>query len=100
LKSYQFTPSASQDLDEITDYLEAERPGTSANLIDTIREKCRLLVQFPEMGRLRDEIAPNVRSILAGSYLIFYRPTQDALQIVRILHGARDIKNIWNEDAN
>lgn len=43
------------------------------------------------MGRKVEELAPNLRSFPIGSYLIFYRPIEDGIQLIRILHGARDI---------
>ena len=43
------------------------------------------------MGRRREELAPGLRSILQGSYVIFYRLTEERIEIVRVLHVARDI---------
>jgi toxin ParE1/3/4 len=43
------------------------------------------------MGRKVGELAPNLRSLPVGSYLIFYRPIDDGIQLIRVLHGARDI---------
>jgi len=43
------------------------------------------------MGRKVEELAPNLRSFPIGSYLIFYRPVEDGIELIRVLHGARDI---------
>ena len=45
----------------------------------------------PLLGKAVEEIAPNLRFIPIGSYLVFYRAIEDGVEIVRILHGARDI---------
>jgi len=51
----------------------------------------RVLALQPFLGKSIEELATNVRFVPLGSYLIFYRPTKDVIEIVRILHGARDI---------
>ncbi len=56
-------------------------------LFDTLD---RLLEQ-PRMGAPRPELADELRAMVSGSYLIFYRPLDDSVQIVRILHGRRDL---------
>lgn len=43
------------------------------------------------MGRLRRELAPRVRSLPFGRYVIFYVPLDDGIDVVRVLHSARDI---------
>ena len=43
------------------------------------------------MGKAVDSIAPGIRFIPTGNYLIFYRVVTDGVEIARILHGARDI---------
>jgi len=40
-----------------------------------------------------------MQSFPYGRYVIFYRALTDAIQIVRILHGARDIENIFEGHA-
>ena len=42
------------------------------------------------MGRARTELAADLRSLPAGSYIIFYRPVADGVEIIRVVHQARD----------
>jgi len=44
------------------------------------------------MGRTRDELVPGLRSLPFGRYVIFYRALDDGSEIVRVLHGARDLR--------
>jgi len=46
---------------------------------------------MPEMGRRREELAMHLRSFPVGRYIIFYRSMQEGIEIVRVLHGARDL---------
>lgn len=63
---------ATDDLAEIWDYI-ADDSETQANLfIDTIDRKLRLLAGQPNLGRLRGELAENMRSYPIGRYVVFY----------------------------
>lgn len=53
------------------------------------------LAEFPEMGRERTELSPSMRSFPVSRYIIFYRPGELGVAIVRILHGARDIEGLF-----
>lgn len=48
------------------------------------------LRRFPFSGPARDQLAPNLRVTFHRPYAIYYRPSRDAIVIVRVLHGARD----------
>jgi len=62
-------------------------------------EKSQTLARFPEIGRLRPEIAPNVRSTLVHPYVVFYRLEGEVVQIIRILHGKRDLRSIMQAES-
>lgn len=56
--------------------------------------KCRMLAQFPLMGRDRGDLAPQLRSTLVKPYVLLYRPLEDGIEIIRVIHGARDISSL------
>ena len=43
------------------------------------------------MGRARDEVFPGIRSLAFGRYVVFFQPVPDGIDVVRVLHGSRDI---------
>jgi toxin ParE1/3/4 len=47
------------------------------------------------MGRSRPELAPDLRSFPVGSYLIFYQPLDDGIEIIRIISAARDVDALF-----
>jgi antitoxin ParD1/3/4/toxin ParE1/3/4 len=58
----------------------------------------RRLAQMPGLGHLREELSDEpVRFFPVYSYLIIYRPETDPLEIVRVLHGARDVHTILGD---
>ena len=87
-------PRAMVDLAEVWAFIaddSADQADAFASLIDS---KFELLAGQPNMGRSRPELAKNVRSFVVGHYVIFYLPARDGVQIVRVIHGARDIEAI------
>ena len=50
------------------------------------------------MGRVRSELAPELRSFPVGRYVVFYLPCPDGIDIVRVLHGARDIETVLQSE--
>jgi toxin ParE1/3/4 len=82
---------AVSDLDEIWLFIALNSPQNADIFIDRIYDTCLLLKENPEMGRLRQELSPGLRSFSVGRYIIFYRLKNDIIEIVRILSGYRDI---------
>ena len=50
---------------------------------------------MPEMGRSREELAPGLRSVTAGNYLLFYQPIDDGILVIRVAHGSRDLPALF-----
>jgi toxin ParE1/3/4 len=92
------TEQAEIDLAEILDYLDERNPQAAERLACAIDERCSLLGQFPEMGRAREELAPELRSVAVEHHVLFYRVTAKAIEVLRILHEARDIATIMKTD--
>lgn len=91
------TPLAEEDLGDIWDYAAESDAGRADRLLDLIYEKCRRLAEYPEMGRARHELLVNLRSFTVRNYVIFYQPITDGIEVLRVLHGARDIHRVFDE---
>src|SRR5262245_55618353 len=88
------TPEARLDLLAIWDYVAEGSPEAADRLLDRLDHACSRLAEFPLMGRERPELAPALRSFVVGNYLIFYRPQADGIEVIRVLHGSRDLRRI------
>jgi plasmid stabilization system protein ParE len=77
------------DLEKGIQSLDADRR------IREIRRSCHKLSRLPHSGRPRDDLIPNVRSILAKPHIVFYRVAGRTIQIVRILHASQDLDAIF-----
>jgi toxin ParE1/3/4 len=89
------TTQAHLDLVEIAFRIAEENPSAADRWLDLIGLKCEMLSRMPENGRSRFDLADGLRSFAVGNYVIFYRPVLDGMQVIRVLHGARDISALF-----
>ena len=89
--SVVYTRSARADLREIAQYYARVNREYGRRICDAIREQCRKLEKSPRMGRLRDELADDLRSFVVWPYLIFYQEIKNGIAVVRVIHGHRNI---------
>lgn len=95
MSQLRISPRASSDLIEIWSYIADDSVANADAFIDKMYETIELLASQPGSGRRREELAPGIQSFPIGRYIIFYRVVAGAIEIVRVLHGARDIENIF-----
>ena len=93
------SPEARNDLLDIKEYisLELNNPTAALNMVSSITKAISTLVDFPDMGTplsSKVDILTNYRFLVCGSYLVFYRHEEGAVNIVRVLYGRRDYMKI------
>lgn len=88
-------PLALQDLDEIWDYIAEDSPEAADHFIDKVEKQCRLLADFPNIGANCDALSPGLRFLVVDRYILFYLPLDDGIEVVRVLHGARDLESLF-----
>lgn len=99
-RSVVWSPEAEGDLLEIWTYLANEASPEVANVqLRSIARSTRRLARWPLSGRARDELIAGVRSIVVGQYVVFYRHIADRIEIIRVLHGSRDIDHIFSDPS-
>ena len=87
--------SARTDLLEAWSYLANEDFELADGMLDRILEVAEKLGTWPEMGRSRPDLRPDLRSFPIGKQVLYYRVLPDALEVVRVLHGRRDVDAIF-----
>lgn len=91
----QWTAQAEKDLIEIWGYIAQDNSLAADRVLDEIDQKVNVLAENPLLGRFRPDIAPELRYFAVGKYLILYRIAYNGIQIVRVVHGARDLPNLF-----
>jgi toxin ParE1/3/4 len=90
-------PQADADLDEIWERIARADPDAADRLIARIVATTARLEVYPRSGRARPEIGPNARSVGESDYLILHRITADTVDIVRVVHGSRDLPGLLDD---
>mgnify|MGYP003376663074 CR=1 FL=1 len=90
---FKLTPLAQRDLQDIRNSIAADHPKAATQHLHILREKCQQLADSPGLGVKREDYC-GLHRFPVGHYLIFYRPTVEGVDVIRILHGARDIERI------
>ena len=90
------TDPANQDLEQIADYLGMNYGlNRSETFISEINERMKYIAQFPYIGRSREELSPNSRSLSYSRYLIFYQVKETSIEIIRIANGYQDLTKLF-----
>jgi toxin ParE1/3/4 len=86
-----WTLEATQDRDEIYDYIEADNPAAALALDELFAEKAGRLVDHPGLGRL-GRVAGTRELVAHQNYILVYDVAGDlvrVLRVLRVLHAAR-----------
>jgi toxin ParE1/3/4 len=89
---YRLLLQAAIDLENIGDYIAGHDPRAAVRLVDALERRWDLLTLHPFSGAPRDDIAPSIRHLVVGDYLTLCRVGDDAIEIIRVLHGKRNIE--------
>ena len=95
MKHFRVSPAARADLDDIWFYIAQDDLDAADKFIGAIVSRFPKLAAMPQLGRLREELSPRLRSFPVGRYVLFYRPRKNGIEIVRVLHGARDFPPLF-----
>jgi toxin ParE1/3/4 len=95
-------PAATSDITELYCYFLDIEANLGERFLDCLYETYEMIAHMPELGQLyrfRDPAmqGSRIRQIKKFSnYLIFYRIETDRIEILRVLHGARDYMNLFD----
>jgi len=88
----EYLPVAENDLLDIVDYIARDRPTAARAFVDRLDRAVARLAVFPRSGRQPDDQrlrAAGYRIVVVDDYLVFYVVRSSAVQIRRVIHGAR-----------
>ena len=89
-----WTEPALQDLDEIADYIALDDVGAAKRLVQNVFNVVEKLEEFPESGRRPPELKrTQYREKIVGPCRVFYRVEKEAVYILYIMRGERQLRN-------
>ena len=84
-------PAAKADLKEIYQHgLRQWGQAQSDNYLNKLKDLFWSLTEQPMMGVERSELLLGARSLTIESHALFYRVSNDTIEIIRVLHGRQD----------
>ena len=90
-----YAPVANDDLFDIVSFIAQDNPDAAQNWLRKIREVCDLLATTPMLGEERRDFGvAGCRCFTVGNYVVFFRPVDGGIEIARIGHGSRDLRNL------
>ena len=104
MKPVRITPKADQDIDECCAWIRKGHPAAALRFLDAVELTCRDISQMPGIGSRRYAEIPLVHGVrMIGvkgfeKYLLFYLERETSIDIIRLLHGARDIPEVLQSE--
>jgi len=91
----EWTEPAVSDLENIQDYISRDSAEYADAVVERLVFSVDRLVSFPESGRLVPESTdPKIRELLVQGYRVIYRLKKGAVQILAVVHGARNLSGM------
>lgn len=99
MSGFVLTPAAETDLADIWDYIAADNVTAADRVFDALQAQFHRLAETPALGHYREDLADKRhRFFQVYSYLVVYRWKSSPLQIIRVLHAARDVAAVLSTD--
>jgi toxin ParE1/3/4 len=82
---------AKSDLLRIYLFLEQHSPSAANDYTQRINSNFENVARFPFIGRERSNLAPGLRCLVVGVYLVFYIVEPEKITVVRVIDGRMDV---------
>jgi len=95
MKPYRLTPTAEDDIFEIWAFIASDNLAAADSLEAEIYNGCQRVAEKPDLGHFRRDLTDKpVRFFgVRRTFLIVYDPVTNPLEVLRVLHGARDVSS-------
>ncbi len=95
--TYRLTRRARRDILAIWVYIAENNESAADRFVDLLTHHFAILGKNPYSGRDRQDLRRGYRSFPVGQYLILYRVAEPGVEIMRVLHGRRDLAAIFDQ---
>lgn len=93
------SPAARHDLADIWEYISRDNEDAATSLLQSIYRQCVALAAMPGLGKaLNADLGEGLRSYPVGRYVIYFRMCKSKLELVRVIHSARDLTEMFEPD--
>ncbi len=85
---------AREDLVDVWSYIAYDSENAADSVVDEITAILERLAENPALGRVRGDLGSELRSFPVKTYIVFYRPRQQGIEVARVLSGYRDLATL------
>lgn len=93
-RKVRISPQADRDIDGIADFIRRDNPRRAYSFVKELYERIGVVAERPFSYPSREDVAAGLRTASQGNYRILFRVEDELVQILRVLHAARDIDNL------
>lgn len=97
MPKFTISPSAGADLDDIWQYISERDEEAAEKFIRDLIGKFQLLAENKEIGKRQDDFIVEMRMFPFINYNIYYFTNDDGVEIYRVLHGRRNIEELFED---
>jgi len=91
----RWTEHAVAQLEAVADYISLSSPVYAEHLVDRIARRLEQACEFPESGRVVPEFArPEIRELIERPYRLVYRVHADVIEVLSVLHGRQELREL------
>jgi toxin ParE1/3/4 len=95
MSRYRLGLGVREDLKAIAEYIAQDNRRAAGRLQQLFLNRFRLLADNPLMGEARPDLAAAIRMTAVGNYVILFRPAPGGVEIVQVVHAARDLNAVF-----
>lgn len=104
IKLHRVRPAAQADIDDSAEYLAADSLDVGQRFLRQVNEGIEEICEAPELGAVREFNNPRIIGLRArpvkgfSNWRVYYLVADETVEIVRVLHGARDLERLFSEE--
>ena len=96
--NFILAPAAIADLEALSRYFLDRNVDAGERLFQQFNKRFQSLTRFPNLGKRYPSLHPEIRGLLEQNYIIFYRVSPEAIEIVRIVDARRNLLELFQEE--
>lgn len=97
----EWAQPASKDLENIIDYISQDNVDTAITIFEKIKSKCKTLNQFPDRGRIVQELKAygilSYRELIISPWRVIYRASDQKVYVLAVIDSRRSMEDILLE---
>ena len=94
-----WTATAEEHLDSIFAYIRCDSPKYAKRTVDRITARSKQIARFPFSGSIVPEFeSTRIRQVIEGFYRIIYYVKHDQIDVLAVLHQARNLLSEISEE--